>query len=96
VGIFADGTAPDYLALGYPVKGILYGDGAQLVAQLIGSVTAIVWAFGTSFILFSVLKAMGIYRSKPEDEVSGLDLPEMGMHAYPPQIVSESEILARA
>ena len=45
---------------------------------------------------FRVLKAMGIYRSKPEDEVSGLDLPEMGMHAYPPQIVSESEILARA
>ncbi len=29
--------------------------------------------------------AMGIYRSKPEDELAGLDLPEMGTHAYPPE-----------
>ena len=39
--------------------------------------------FGTSFVLFKVLMAMGIYRSKPEDELLGLDLPEMGTHAYP-------------
>jgi ammonium transporter, Amt family len=91
VGIFADGTAPDYLALGYPVRGILFGDGAQLVAQLIGAVTVIVWSFGTSFILFSVMKAMGILRSKPEDEINGLDLPEMGMHAYPAQEVALME-----
>jgi len=83
VGIFADGTAPDFLVVGYPIKGILFGDGAQLAAQLVGAVTVIVWAFGTSYILFSVLKALGIFRSKLEDEIAGLDLPEMGMHAYP-------------
>jgi hypothetical protein len=30
-----------------------------------------------------VMKKMGILRSKPEDELKGLDLPEMGTHAYP-------------
>jgi len=85
VGLFADGTAPDYLVIGHPVKGLFFGDGRQLVAQLIGAATVIVWAFGTSYILFSVLKALGIYRSKPEDELAGLDIPEMGTHAYPLQ-----------
>ena len=85
VGLFADGTAPDFLVVGYPIKGLFFGDGAQLVAQLVGAVTVIVWSFGTSFVLFSVLKAMGIFRSKPEDEMAGLDIPEMGTHAYPPQ-----------
>ena len=92
VGLFADGTAPDFLVVGYPITGLLFGGGmAQLMAQLVGVVTVIVWAGGTSFILFSVLKAMGIYRSKPEDEIAGLDLPEMGMHAYPVGIVALSE-----
>ena len=87
-GIFADGSAPDFLAVGYPIKGLLYGDVNQFLVQCVGAVTVIVWAFATTFILFSVLKAMGIYRSKPEDEIAGLDLPEMGMHAYPVEIVA--------
>lgn len=85
VGLFADGTAPDYLVIGHPVKGLFFGDGRQLLAQAVGAAVVIVWAFGTSFVLFSVLKMLGIYRSKPEDELAGLDLPEMGTHAYPPQ-----------
>jgi len=83
VGLFADGTAPDYLAIGHPVKGLFFGDGRQLIAQGIGAATVIAWSFGTSFALFGVLKAIGVYRSKPEDELRGLDLPEMGTHAYP-------------
>jgi Amt family ammonium transporter len=85
VGLFADGTAPDYLVVGHPIKGLFFGDGRQFIAQLIGAVTVMVWSFGTSYILFSVLKALGIFRSKPEDELAGLDLPEMGTHAYPLQ-----------
>ncbi len=85
VGLFADGTAPDFLVVGYPIKGLFFGDGAQLVAQLVGAATAIIWSFGTSFILFTVLKAMGLFRISPEDEMTGIDIPEMGTHAYPPQ-----------
>ena len=83
VGLFADGTAPDYLAIGHPIKGLFFGDPRQLVAQLIGMGTLIVWCCGTSFALFYTLKLLGIFRSKPEDELLGLDLPEMGTHAYP-------------
>jgi len=45
-----------------------------------------VWAFVTMFILFSVLKALGMLRVSAEDERSGLDLSEHGMHAYPPNL----------
>ncbi|MEP6871738.1 MAG: ammonium transporter, partial [Anaerolineaceae bacterium] len=83
VGLFADGTAPDWLVVGHPIKGLFFGDGRQLVAQVIGMAAIAVWSFGTSFVLFKVLMAMGVYRSKPEDELLGLDLPEMGTHAYP-------------
>lgn len=83
VGLFADGTAPDWLVTGHPIKGLFFGDGRQFVAQVIGFAAIAAWSFGTSFVLFKVLAALGIYRSKPEDELKGLDLPEMGTHAYP-------------
>ncbi len=88
VGLFADGTAPDWLVVssitGEPsIRGLFFGDGRQLLAQLVGCATLIIWCCGTSFVLFSILKALGIYRSRPEDELRGLDLPEMGTHAYP-------------
>ena len=83
VGLFADGTAPDYLATGSPIKGLFFGDGRQLVVEAIGVLAIAAWSFGTTFVLFKVMSMMGVYRSKPEDELRGLDLPEMGTHAYP-------------
>jgi Amt family ammonium transporter len=83
VGLFADGTAPDYLVVGYPIKGLFFGDGKQLIAQVIGVGAIAGWSFGTTWVLFKAMSLAGILRSKPEDELSGLDLPEMGTHAYP-------------
>lgn len=83
VGIFADGTAPDWLAVGYPIKGALFGDWNQLAVQFVGMVAIGAWSFAMSFAVFKVLMTVGVYRSKPEDELRGLDLPEMGTHAYP-------------
>ncbi len=51
-GPFADGTM-NYN--GTDIKGIFFGDASQLVAQIIGMVTAFVWAFGISFIFFKLL-----------------------------------------
>lgn len=79
VGIFADGTA-NYG--GVTAKGALFGEWGQLGAQGIGAVVAFAWAFGVSFVFFKVLMAVGLFRSKPEDEVGGLDIPEMGGVAY--------------
>jgi Amt family ammonium transporter len=79
LGIFADGTA-NYG--GVTAKGALFGDFGQLGAQLIGAGVAFVWAFGAAFVFFKVLMAVGLFRSKPEDEIGGLDIPEMGGVAY--------------
>lgn len=56
--------------------------GHPLVAQIVGSIAIPVWAFVTSFILFSILKALGLLRVSPEEEQAGLDLSEHGMGAY--------------
>jgi ammonium transporter, Amt family len=80
LGIFADGTA-NYG--GVTAKGLLFGDGRQFLAQCIGAAVVIIWAFGASFIFFKILMALGLLRSKPEDELAGLDVPEMGTPAYP-------------
>ncbi len=79
VGIFADGTA-NYG--GTQVTGALFGDWGQLGAQMVGAITVMVWSFGASYIFFRVLMAAKLFRSKPEDEVGGLDIPEMGGVAY--------------
>ncbi|MCB0044817.1 MAG: ammonium transporter [Caldilineaceae bacterium] len=56
--------------------------GHPLVAQIVGSIVVPAWAFGTSFVLFSILKAAGLLRVSPEEEQAGLDLSEHGMGAY--------------
>ncbi|MEM7475260.1 MAG: ammonium transporter [Planctomycetota bacterium] len=51
--------------------------------QLIGTVSICAWAFITMFILFSILKVAGVLRVSAEEEQTGLDISEHGMHAYP-------------
>jgi Amt family ammonium transporter len=54
--------------------------------------TAVVcfWAFTTMFTVFLVLRALGILRVSPEEEIAGLDITEHGMHAYPAHLVTET------
>jgi Amt family ammonium transporter len=58
--------------------------------QALATVIICVWAFSTMACLFFTLKAFGILRVSPEDEQSGLDISEHGMHAYPPALVQDS------
>lgn len=99
LGLFADGTyGAGWNGVEGTVKGLLYGDGGQLVAQLIGCATVIVWAGGFGWVFFKVQNAIQGIRSKEADEIIGLDLPEMGVYAYPdleaPAIASALERLA--
>ncbi len=50
--------------------------------QLIGIGAAFVWAFGTAFILFKLIKATIGLRISEEDELLGVDVVEHGGHAY--------------
>jgi Amt family ammonium transporter len=84
LGLFADGTyGAGWNAVDGTVKGLFYGDGKQLIAQLIGAATIVVWAGGVGWLWFKVQHAVQGIRSKPEDEMAGLDLTEMGVYAYP-------------
>ena len=66
------------------VKGLFYGDGGQLGAQALG--VGVIWTviFGLAFGFFKIQNKLskGGIRSKEEDEISGLDLPEMGVLGY--------------
>jgi Amt family ammonium transporter len=84
VGIFAVGN-PDtgaWNGVTSPVTGMVAGNFTQIVPQLIEVVSIIVVAFGLSYVFFSALKRAGLMRSRAEDEIGGLDMPEMGEQGY--------------
>lgn len=74
------------LAVGlfHTTNGLFYsGSTAQLVAQLIGIAACGVWVGGTSFLLFSGIKATVGLRVSAEEEERGLDFDEHGQVGYP-------------
>src|SRR6185436_2272325 len=76
VGIFAVGN-PDtagWNGISSAVTGIVGGSFGQILPQLFEVLAVGIWAFGLSYIFFSVLKRMGVLRSRAEDEIGGLDL----------------------
>jgi len=93
VGLFADGTYGDGLnGVAGGVRGLFYGDASQLGAQLIAVLVLIVWGFGLSYLFFKFLDKVWGLRVKPEDELEGLDIPEMGVLAYPSNMLTRSEL----
>jgi len=93
VGIFADGTygagwngvgATTYLGkAGMGVTGLLYGDSKQFITQLGGTTLCAVYAFGFTYVVFSLVNAVRSMRVSKEVEMEGLDVPEFGLPAYP-------------
>ena len=84
LGIFADGTYGDgFNGVVGTVRGILYGDASQLVAQIIGPLTNFGFIFGASWLFFKAMDVVMGMRVSPEVELEGLDVPEMGTHGYP-------------
>lgn len=92
LGLLADGTYGDgFNGIAGGVKGLFYGDPGQLWAQLINVGVLIVWGFGASWVFYKILdKVMGL-RVSAEAEVAGLDMPEMGMKAYPDFVLNNPE-----
>jgi Amt family ammonium transporter len=61
----------------------LTNDGSTFSGQLIGAATIFVWVFGTSFIVWAILKAVIGIRVTEEQEYEGVDRSECGVEAYP-------------
>ncbi|MBW2501437.1 MAG: ammonium transporter, partial [Deltaproteobacteria bacterium] len=55
----------------------------SLVAQLTGIGVIFAWVFGTSFIVWSIMKAVMGIRVSEEEELEGVDIGECGLEAYP-------------
>ena len=97
VGIFADGTygagwngvgAAAYMGkAGQGVTGLLHGDFTQFWLQLGGATLLAVYALGSTYVVFSLVNAWRSMRVTREVELSGLDVPEFGMLAYPEDAV---------
>jgi Amt family ammonium transporter len=93
VGLFADGVYGDGLnGVSGGVRGLFYGDPRQLLAEVIGIITCIVFVFGSFYLFFKVVDVLIGNRVSAEVEISGLDLPEMGALAYPEFAVSSNTI----
>jgi Amt family ammonium transporter len=58
-------------------------DWSQLGAQLIGTATCLVFIGAASWGWFKIWRVLTPLRSRREDELAGLDLPEMGSECYP-------------
>lgn len=85
VGIFANGN-PDTAAwngVESAVTGLLYGGSTQILAQLTEVAAIFIAVFGLSYLFFKVCNSFKLLRVSREDELGGLDLPEMGSVAYP-------------
>ncbi|MDP5141987.1 ammonium transporter [Rheinheimera baltica] len=58
-------------------------EGTSFVGQLVGAATIFVWVFGTSLIVWYVLKLVMGIRVSEEAEYEGVDASECGIEAYP-------------
>jgi Amt family ammonium transporter len=77
--ISAHGTVGIWGLLAVPLS----NTDATFGAQLIGIVSIFAWVFGTSLVVWGILKAVVGLRVSEEEEREGVDLAECGLHAYP-------------
>lgn len=97
LGLFADGTYGDgWNGVAGAVRGLFYGDASQLAAQTIGTVANFVWVFGSSYVTMKIIGAIIGNRVSAEVEVQGLDIPEMGIPAYPDYVTTDSSAFGHA
>lgn len=65
------------------VRGLLYGDSSQFMAQALSAVTVLVFGFVMAYVWFKISNLITPIRVSKEVEVEGLDGPEMGCLGYP-------------
>jgi Amt family ammonium transporter len=103
LGLFANGKyGAGFNGVDGNVTGLFYGDSGQFFAEAIGVVTNFVWVGATTFVFYKLVDKVVGMRVKAEDEVEGLDIPEMGVAGYaaepgkviPPELAPDSAPIA--
>ncbi len=84
VGLLADGSYGEgWNGVPGPVRGLLFGDPGQLLAQCVGILASVLFVFGSAFGFFKLVERLMGNRVPAEVEHSGLDALELGTDAYP-------------
>ena len=107
VGIFPDGSygagwngAVDSAGAPVEMLGLIYGGTGQFLAQLAGVVVIWTVMFGLAYTFFKIQNSWtnGGIRVSEEEELLGVDIPEMGVLAYPeftgPAIEADEETVS--
>ena len=81
--ISVHGVCGIYGTLACAFSTVFGGEGANFIAQLIGTLSGFVYAFVLALIFFGILKLTLGIRVSEEEEIEGLDLGEHDMSAYP-------------
>jgi Amt family ammonium transporter len=83
LGLFANGRYGEgWNGVEGKVAGLFYGNGGQLVAEVIGVVANIAYVAPVALGAFWLIGKVVRMRPTVEEEVGGLDIPEMGVHGY--------------
>ena len=83
LGLFADGTYGDgWNGVPGTVKGLFYGDSGQFFAGLIGLAANLLYVAPMAMGTFWLTNKLVGNRVPVEDEIEGLDIPEMGAPGY--------------
>ena len=83
LGLFANGRYGDgWNGVEGKVAGLFYGNAGQLVAEVIGVVTNVVYVGLVGAAAFTILGQIVRPRPSAEVEVAGLDMDEMGVYGY--------------
>ena len=94
LGLFSSNVQISSTLIPYPKAGLFFGGSIeQLLYQLIGVVSIVIWSFSTSFLVWYVLKKIIGIRVSQREEVDGLDIGEHGMEAYPGFVGSNEGII---
>jgi Amt family ammonium transporter len=85
LGLLADGTYGDgFNGVKGAVTGLFYGDPGQFAAQSIGGLANLLGVGLMTFVAWQITSLLTSgHRVSAETEELGLDIPEMGAHAYP-------------
>ncbi len=67
----------------FGVLAVIVTGGASAVGQIVGLLTIFVWVFGTSLVVWIIIKMLMGIRVSEEEEFDGVDISECGMEAYP-------------
>jgi Amt family ammonium transporter len=96
LGLFANGVYGQGLnGVAHGVTGLFYGDAGQLVAEVIGILANVAWVAPVAALSFWLIGKLVGNRVSAEDEVGGLDLPEMGVIGYSVDAGSHAGLLPK-